>query len=382
MTRAGMQAQGHGASPARCCQNENLGCILSTTLRTPFDSGPQDRVWLKKKPLVEPVMPASQRISLSAFLVLLLAACTGRPAPVYYQEAGLASKRPALAPVFIDNNIEVLRRGTYRVQGHESVYDIARTKRLNADAIIAANNLRPPYALTAGQELRLPGQRTYTVLKGDTLYGVANRLRVNARRLIDVNRLQPPYHLYAGQSLVLPGGTPVTQMAASGRTRGSAVTARPLSPVTSPAPKVAAAPLPAPAPLASGGQFLWPVEGRIVAGFGPQAKGQQNDGIKIAVPVGTPVRATQNGVVAYAGDAVKGYGNLILLKHANGWVSAYAHTSEFLVRRGATVQRGQVIAKSGQSGTVTSPQLHFELRRGKKAVDPLQYLQNRRVSQL
>jgi murein DD-endopeptidase MepM/ murein hydrolase activator NlpD len=120
--------------------------------------------------------------------------------------------------------------------------------------------------------------------------------------------------------------------------------------------------------------FRWPVRGRIIAGFGPKPTGQQNDGINIAVPEGTPVRAAEDGVVAYSGNELKGYGNLVLVRHATGHVTAYAHNSELLVKRGDSVKRGQVIAKSGQTGNVSSPQLHFEVRKGATPVDPMQYL--------
>jgi murein DD-endopeptidase MepM/ murein hydrolase activator NlpD len=120
--------------------------------------------------------------------------------------------------------------------------------------------------------------------------------------------------------------------------------------------------------------FRWPVRGRIIAGFGPKPTGQQNDGINIAVPEGTPVRASDDGVVAYSGNELKGYGNLVLVRHANGHVTAYAHASELLVKRGDTVKRGQTIAKSGQTGNVSSPQLHFEIRKGATPVDPMQFL--------
>ena len=112
----------------------------------------------------------------------------------------------------------------------------------------------------------------------------------------------------------------------------------------------------------------------MITGFGPKPTGQQNDGINIAVPEGTPVKASDDGVVAYAGNELKGYGNLVLVRHSNGFVTAYAHASELMVKRGDSVKRGQTIAKSGQTGNVTSPQLHFEVRKGATPVDPIQHL--------
>jgi murein DD-endopeptidase MepM/ murein hydrolase activator NlpD len=120
--------------------------------------------------------------------------------------------------------------------------------------------------------------------------------------------------------------------------------------------------------------FRWPVRGRVIAGFGSKPNGTQNDGINLAVPEGTPIKAADDGVVAYAGNELKGYGNLVLIRHANGFVSAYANASEILVKRGDAIKRGQVIAHAGQTGNVTSPQLHFEIRKGSTPVDPTQYL--------
>jgi murein DD-endopeptidase MepM/ murein hydrolase activator NlpD len=117
-------------------------------------------------------------------------------------------------------------------------------------------------------------------------------------------------------------------------------------------------------------EFRWPARGRIIEGF----KSGGNDGINISVPTGTSVRAAESGVVVYAGDGLKGYGNLVLIKHPNGFVTAYGNNGELDVKRGETVKRGQIIAKSGDTGNVNAPQLHFELRKGSTPVDPTQYL--------
>ena len=114
--------------------------------------------------------------------------------------------------------------------------------------------------------------------------------------------------------------------------------------------------------------------GKVIQAFGPKSSGGQSDGINVSVPEGTPIKAAEDGVVAYAGNELKGYGNLVLVRHANGFVTAYAHASELMVKRNDQVRRGQIIAKSGQTGTVTSPQLHFEIRKGSAPVDPTQYL--------
>ncbi len=156
-------------------------------------------------------------------------------------------------------------------------------------------------------------------------------------------------------------GTPTT---AAPTTAPSASGASPLVP-----PPQAPAEVAAPAPRGSG-KFLWPVNGKVVSVFGLKDGGQHNDGINIAAPLGTPVRAAENGVVVYAGNELRGFGNLLLIRHADGWVSAYAHCDALLVKRGDQVKRGQVIARVGQTGAVSSPQLHFELRKSGQAVDP------------
>ncbi len=160
-----------------------------------------------------------------------------------------------------------------------------------------------------------------------------------------------------------------------------AAPAPPAAPVPSP-PSAAPTPtqdqtaslsLPAPPPR-SGRSFLWPVHGDVIGRFGPTSGGTQNDGINIKAAEGTPVLAADAGTVAYAGNELRGYGNLILIKHADGWMTAYAHNSKLLVARGQKVQRGQVIARVGATGAVSEPQLHFEVRRGSRALDPMDYL--------
>jgi len=162
--------------------------------------------------------------------------------------------------------------------------------------------------------------------------------------------------------------------------------ARPVVVASAPAaePRASAVPKSAPEPVTTASlpkaeepsekaDFRWPARGRVIAGFSGRGG---NEGINIAVPEGTPVKAAEGGTVAYAGNELKGYGNLVLIRHPNGYVSAYAHNGEIKVKRGETVKRGQVVASSGQTGNVSSPQLHFELRKGSAPVDPTPYLNN------
>lgn len=123
-----------------------------------------------------------------------------------------------------------------------------------------------------------------------------------------------------------------------------------------------------------GGTFLWPINGKVLSGFGPKENGLHNDGINIGAPRGTPIKVGDNGTVAYVGNELRGFGNLVLVRHADGWITAYAHCEEILVKVGDQVKRGQVVGRVGSTGGVDQPQLHFELRKGKQPVNPRSYL--------
>lgn len=265
------------------------------------------------------------------------------------------------------------------VQRGDSVYLIARRYNVPMKAIIQTNRLEPPYVLYPGQVLTLTPPQTYTVERGDSLYKISRKYGVDMRALAQKNSLQEPYTIFPGQKLLVPLAY-ATASAAPPPSASSPSSSQPrrgpssTTPVASSPPPVAP---PAP-PARAGSRFVWPAEGKILARFGPSGKGLHNDGINIGVARGTSVKAAENGVVAYSGNELQGFGNLLLVKHADGWMSAYAHNDELLVKRGDQVKRGQVISRAGSSGNVRSPQVHFELRRGTKAVDPLKYLASQR----
>jgi len=256
---------------------------------------------------------------------------------------------------------------------------------------------------------------THTVAMGDSLGRIATRYGLTRAELAQANRLNPEQPLRIGQTLALPGGQsstvaqrpqvapPVTrpgqttaaaapqtpdprqavraaQATPAGRAADRTTTAS-IPPQTREAPETPAAAVEAPAAQAAAEapretaanaqpSFRWPVRGRVVQEFRPGT----NEGIKVSVPEGTPVKAAEDGVVAYAGNELRGYGNLVLIRHSNGFVTAYAHNSDLKVRRGEQVRRGQTISHAGQTGSVSSPQLHFEIRRGSTPVDPMTFL--------
>ena len=270
---------------------------------------------------------------------------------------------PASSSAFVGAGAVVAGRG-------DTVYALSRRHRVPVRAIIEANRLRPPYHLKAGQRVVLPRGRQHIVKRGETLYGIAREYRVNPYALARANGLHPPYPIQAGQRLVLPGRAGKTLRTASARIVPRAAPRPPsLSQKTSPPPPAVPRP-----PPATGKGFIWPVKGRVVSSFGAKAGGLRNDGINIAAARGAPVKAAENGVIAYAGNELRGFGNLLLIKHSGGWVSAYAHTGKMLVKRGDRVRKGQRIATVGSTGNVKNPQLHFELRRGNRVLDPRKHL--------
>jgi len=365
-------------------------------------------------------------------LASLLAACAGGdggPTIVLYKQKDASVTRaeaPAPRPV---RKPEQSEEGGYRVEQGDNLYLIARRFGVPIRNLIEANSLVPPYRLAAGQRLVIPSSTTHVVKQGETLYSIARIHQVGAREIVRLNHLGPPYTITPGQTLYLPARdepAQAVQVAArpadpapkagtvpqNAKPPAGQITARELEPpprAAEPAPPVQTnkpkAPAPAaslpsppaqvakkatgprpprrpasaqsaaiPKPPARSGTFLWPVRGRVISGFGPKAKGVHNDGINIAAPRGTPIKAAENGVVAYSGDELRGFGNLVLIRHADGYMTAYGHTADLLVKRGQTVRRGQTIAKVGTSGAVSSPQLHFEIRKKKRALDPQRYL--------
>lgn len=199
----------------------------------------------------------------------------------------------------------------------------------------------------------------HTVKRGETVYSISAQYRVEQSALRSANRIGANNALNVGQCLTIPGQSASGAQVATAAQGGA------------PTPRIKPAiGLPPPAT----GQFIWPAEGRIVSRYGPKEGGLHNDGINIAVPEGTSVMAAQSGVVAYAGNELRGYGNLLLVRHSNGWMTAYAHNGELLVSRGDMVAKGQTIATAGRTGSVQTPQIHFEIRRGSDALDPLKVM--------
>lgn len=299
-----------------------------------------------------------------------------------------APARPAWEARRVAPDAREVEEQVYLAQPGDTLARIAERTGAGLDAIARANALEPPYPVRAGQRLRVPGGRYHLIRPGESGIAIARAYGVEWSRIVAANQLAEPYVLRAGQRIAIPGAAATTASRAAERASAfrldiddiltggepalaaNQAPARPTARPTQALPPNAA--VVAPARLAGG--FSWPVDGRVVKRFGPGASGERNDGIKIAVPVSTPVRAAADGVVAYAGDGIAALGGLVIVKHGGGWTSVYGHASKLLVTRGQSVRRGQTVALSGSTGFADRPEVHFELRRGRTPVDPQRQL--------
>lgn len=280
--------------------------------------------------------------------------------------------------------------GVHAVTEGDTLYSLSQRYRLPMRDMVELNHIKPPFKLYVGQRVKLPPPHEYTVQLGDTLYGVSRLFGVNSAQVARLNNMNSPYVLHIGQVLRLPSVIQKTQSVevSTKMTRVEKVmpSRKPVLsqisdngvPVPGEKPvshkKVRVSKVTTRAPKRSSGKFLKPVNGRIVSGFGSKKSGLYNDGVNIAVARGTSVKAAENGVVVYTGSALKGSGNLVLVRHENQWMSAYAHLDSIGVKKGQVLKRGSVLGKVGSTGSVSTPQLHFELRRGTSALNPVRYM--------
>jgi murein DD-endopeptidase MepM/ murein hydrolase activator NlpD len=338
--------------------------------------------------------------------------------PVYRQPANQprSYQTADAGPTLDDPPSAQTRSGTVRVEPGMTLYSIARANQMSVGELARANNLAAPYSVSIGQTLVVPGRSNavapqpayarpettlaaggglHTVRAGETLYSLGRTYGVHPFTIARLNGLSNNETLRQGQTLRIPkNSSSPTPVVASKQPEHPAPAMnektpasldndgaqRPASGVASATPRSIEQPQQQvvdnqqPAQEAGSLSFRWPVKGRVISGYGSKPGGLRNEGINISVPEGTDVRSAEAGVVAYAGNELKGYGNLILIRHEGGWVTAYAHNKDLFVKRGDTVKRGDVIAKAGQTGSVSSPQVHFEVRKGATAMDPMRFL--------
>ena len=281
------------------------------------------------------------------------------PAPV--EEAPLREARQLLPA-----------SGMVTVSEGDSIFTLATRFQITPQSIINDNQLVPPFTIQPGEQLKLSPARYHIVVITDDLYSLSQRYAVSQEQLASLNDLQEPYELVVGQQLLLPEQPDFSVLDVA----GIEIEVVPVTIVT-PAPQVVAKPA-APkappksfvAPALGNAGFTWPVRGEILAEFGPMERGVHNDGVNIRASEGTIVTTSAPGTVAFVGTGLKSFGNLVLVKHEGGYITAYAHLSDIQVGEGDVLGVGATIGQVGMTGRVDSPQLHFEIRKSRTPINP------------
>lgn len=303
---------------------------------------------------------------LSIFALLLVLSCSQRPAKIVNRSRVVYDKSSVL-------NKEKYNRTTHdsRTSNHEievgpgdTLYSLSKKHQVTLRDLIKQNNLSAPYNLKNGEHLIIPSPSYHEVKNGETLYGISRMYNMKVDQLIEMNDLREPYSVKVGEKIRI---AKFTEEPARRQVENKKITQ---------VEEKNDEPNFVEKTLDRLNHFSWPVRGVVVSKFGPKKGGLYNDGINIAAKEGEAVKASEDGVVAYVGNELKGYGNLVIVKHSGGWITAYAHLKESLVKRGTKVEKGQKIGLVGATGNVTSPQLYFGLRKGRDAVNPENYLKS------
>lgn len=292
-------------------------------------------------------------------------------------------------------NAATVKSGSYIVKPGDTLRGIANRTGGSSEIIAATNGLVAPYIIRPGQRLMIVGGRYHEVNSGETGIAIARAYGAPWREVVALNGLEEPFILRVGQRLLLPAAAPVNPQQMTIEQRAAAFDLDIDDIVTGSQPALAdkgteaepsdwrkaIAPADAPkaiaAPTGFSGRFNWPVDGKLLSNFGSKGGGKVNDGVNISVAKGTPIRASADGVVAYSGDEIGVFGGLILLNHGDGWVTAYGHADKLNVARGQKIKAGDIIGLAGDSGYVQEPQLHFEIRKNRKPVNPVSHLPKR-----
>ena len=285
------------------------------------------------------------------YIILLLSACTNNK---------------YLAPVINKNispeNVKSISK-TIKIYTGDSLYSISKREGVSIRSIIEVNNLEPPFILYEGKELIIPLSKIHIVQTGNTLWDIANCYKVSVIEIRGLNNLKVKDKIYKGKKLFIP-------INEKNRNLICKDTSKLIVKVDKRKKKI----LNKKNIVSNKTDYLWPVKGKILSKYGLLAKGLRNDGINISGNKGDPVFASKDGKVVYAGNEIQAFGNLILIKHYDNKTTAYAHLDKIKVKKGQTVKKGEVIAVLGNSGKVSKPQLHFELRDSNGPLNPLKYL--------
>ncbi len=309
--------------------------------------------------------------------------------PLLVPENEVIAPTASWNPASVERNSRDVEGGTYLVEAGDTLTRVVSKTGASLNDIAAANNLSAPYVLRLGQKLVIPSGLYHNVNAGETGIAIARAYGVSWSEIVTLNALASPYTLNIGQRLRLPniasaaagtaqpnGETVEQQAAAFSLNIDDIVTGGEPAFVEFAQAKNQPATLAGNVsrPASFSGGFAWPLDGILLSRFGSQGGGKVNDGINIGAQTGLPVRASSNGVVVYSGNEIGVFGGLILVDHGSGWVTAYGHLGQLQVARGDVVKAGQTIGNVGATGYVDQPQLHFEIRKDRKPIDPISKL--------
>lgn len=316
-------------------------------------------------------MMKRKSVLLTVMLCFLLSACQ-------------TTERSALPVVNAPNRVDtkvVPPDGIVPVEPGDTIYTVANRYGVTPRKIILGNQLIPPYQLDGLTALILPKPRNHSVKPGDTLDALSERYAVTRHELIRINQLKSPYTLRPGTILVIPRALDYSMLDLPGIPPSDKIKVIPGAelPANTNTAAMTAVDTITSTPVAAGAlAFGWPVNsqvnGQIIESFGLVSSGVKNDGINISGNDGDAVVSSFDGTVAFIGKDLKSFGNMILIKHTNGWITAYAHLGDIGVAEGQNIRKGEKIGTIGQSGKVKQPQLHFQIRKSRQPVDPLQYI--------
>tara|TARA_Y100000991_G_scaffold158415_1_gene120873 strand:- start:358 stop:1209 length:852 start_codon:yes stop_codon:yes gene_type:complete len=253
------------------------------------------------------------------------------------------------------NSFEVRAKNTniYTVKSGDNLFLIAKKNFVSVKDLINLNNIESPFKIYPKQKLILPELNTHKVLKGETIYSISRKYDVDRYQLSKINKLTSENKIFVGNRLFIPSTKKILKK----------------EKITVNKKKI----------IKKNNQnnsifFQWPVNGNVILNYGMIKPGLHNDGINIKAKKGENVLASSGGKIIYAGNEIPGYGNLVLIKHSDNWITAYAHLEKIFLDKGTTVNKGENIGTVGSSGNVKIPQLHFEIRKGKKALNPSEFL--------
>ena len=253
----------------------------------------------------------------------------------------------------------------YTVSKGDNLYLISKKYNVTISKLVNFNNIDSPYKIFPNQKIFIPKKRTHIVKRGDTLYSISRKYRTDVFTVSRFNNLKNVNQIYTNQKLIIPDHFE-KKVASNFNKKEPKKVKKIIAKKKNKKKKTYKQKF--------NESFIWPVKGKIISKYGSNHPGFFNDGINIESVSGEDVKASSAGEIVYSGNEIPGYGNLILIKHSKNWITAYAHLQKIYKKKGTLVKKGESIGAIGNSGNVKIPQLHFEIRKGKEAVDPLKYL--------